>query len=329
MQEFYEDMHNFYRNKKVIVTGGCGFIGSHVAEKLSQLDAQVTIVDDMSSGSLENIKTFKDKVTVIKADISNAAAYQNSLANSSIIFHLAAFISVPNSTIHPDACNKSNVSGTQILLELARRHSISRFIFSSSAAIYGNAQKASQEIDTQNPQSPYAWSKLMGEMYCKQYTQKPSYLKTACMRYFNVYGNRQNPHAPYAAAASTFNHAMKNNQQITIFGDGLQTRDFVPVETVVDANLFLGMLPSDFLNGTVYNIATESSKTILSLFEEINQNYPNYNKKPIFAPARPGDVLHAQADCSRFISVQKEYRTLKKQSLTYFNQKTKLIEIMG
>ena len=297
-----ERMVTFYKDKRVLVTGGCGFIGSHAAQMLVDLGAQVTNLDNLETGRIENISSFKDCVTLIQDTIVNREVCLRAVRDVEIVFHFAAFISVPKSTEEPYACHATNVDGIVHLLEASRLANKPRFVFSSSAATYGNTQEPCSELTPTDPQSPYAWSKLIGEQYCKQYAQMYG-MKTISMRYFNVYGPRQNPHAAYAAAVAKFSYNMQHNENITFFGDGLQTRDFVPVSTVVETNLLLGMLPDEYLDGSVYNVATGKSINLFELFEMLKKEYPRYNQEIRFAPARPGDVKHAIADCKKIATL--------------------------
>ncbi len=228
------------------------------------------------------------------------------MAGNEIIFHLAAFLSVPGSVKDPATCHEINVNGTFNLLEAARTNNIKRFVFSSSSAVYGPREGACSELDTNlNPISPYGATKLMGELYCKQYTllfQVPCVM----LRYFNVYGSRQDPHSAYAAVVAKFLDQIERNEPLTIFGDGNQTRDFVPVEKVVEANLLAGMAPETTVAGQVYNIGTGKSISILELAHSLQQQHPEYSHQPRFLPARDGDVQHTQADCGKFSELQSQ-----------------------
>lgn len=310
MSKFALALQQFYAGKKVLVTGGCGFIGSHIAESLVELGAEVTIIDNLITGREENIAAFRDKVTYINGSVTDVALCNTAAKDKDLIFHLAAFISVPQSMEKPLDCHHANVDGIVNLLESARNTTCKpRFVFSSSASVYGNTEEPCSELTPTNPQSPYAWSKLMGEQYCKQYA-KLFGVPTICMRYFNVYGDRQNPHAPYAAAVAKFKYHMERNEPVTFFGYGLQTRDFVPVETVAETNLLLGMLPIEYLNGDVYNVATGRSINLFELFDLIKPEYPGYDQPVKFAPARSGDVKHAVADCNKLKALKKECTSL-------------------
>lgn len=299
MSTYATSLQAFYAGKKVLVTGGCGFIGSHIAESLVELGAEVTIIDNLITGREENIAAFRNAVTYIRGSVTDLALCQAVVKDKDLIFHLAAFISVPQSMEKPLDCHHTNVDGIVNLLESAHsQQQAPRFVFSSSASVYGNTEEPCSEATPTNPQSPYAWSKLIGEQYCKQYAQLFG-VPTICMRYFNVYGDRQNPHAPYAAAVAKFKYHMERNEPITFFGDGMQTRDFVPVETVAETNLLLGMLPLEDLNGDAYNVATGRSINLFELFDLIKPEYAGYDQPVQFAPARSGDVKHAVADCRK------------------------------
>lgn len=295
-------MEQFYRGKNVLVTGGCGFIGSHIAEKLVDLGAHVTILDDLSTGFLHNIESIKNKVTLIIASITDPNICKNTTKNKDIIFHLAAFISVPQSVEEPLVCHNVNINGTLNLLEAARINNVQRFVFSSSSAVYGSTNDIAKETDPCIPTSPYGMSKRVGELYCQQYAQHYG-LKTICLRYFNVYGPRQDPNGPYAAVVAKFTYQMKHNLPITIFGDGKQTRDFIPVTDVANANLQCGMLNADLMNGQPFNIATGQSINLFELIELLKQQFPNYTEQILFGPPRPGDTKDSQADCSKYFSL--------------------------
>lgn len=297
-------MFAWYNGIKVLVTGGCGFIGSHLSQKLVELGAQVTILDDLSTGSLENIAPIIDKITLITNSVTDYQACVEATKNVAIVFHLAAFISVPQSFENPTACYTTNINGTQTLLEAARVNGVERVVFSSSAAVYGKHEGLCTESMSCHPESPYGYSKLIGELLCAQYTKNFG-LSTVCLRYFNVYGERQKPHGSYAAVRAAFAHRMRHNLPITIFGDGQQTRDFVPVQTIVDANLTLGMLAKTAMDDTVFNIGTGTSITLLQLIDTLRQEYPTYTAAITFAPARTGDVRSSEADCRKYQQLHK------------------------
>lgn len=293
-------METFYRNKKVLVTGGCGFIGSHLAERLVSLGADVTILDDLSTGSLDNIAAIRSSITLIIASITDLAVCEQATKDKEIVFHLAAFISVPQSVEEPLRCHKVNINGTLFLLEASRNNGIKRFIFSSSSAVYGSTLTIAKESDICKPTSPYGMSKYVGELYCQQYSSHYQ-LKTVCLRYFNVYGPRQDPHGPYAAVVAKFTNHMRDNLPITVYGDGTQTRDFIPVQDVVTANLQCGMLPTEVMNGQPFNIASGTSISILQLIEQLKKQFPAYTAPILFTTPRLGDTKDSQADCNKYM----------------------------
>lgn len=295
-----------YKDMPVLVTGGCGFIGSHLVEKLVESGAHVTILDNLSSGNKENIETVKDKVKYINGDITEFETCVQATKNQHIIFHLAAFVSVPGSMGNPLYCNNNNVIGTQNILEAARINNVKRLVFSSTCAVYGETESTCIESNLLAPTSVYGFSKLMGEIYCKEYTEMFG-LETVMMRYFNVYGARQNPHGSYAGVIAKFSYNMERDLPITIFGDGYQTRDYVSVDTVVEANLLLGMCNKDDIQAKVFNIATGTSITLLELIEILKEKYPDYQHTPLFMPARPGDVKNINADCSQYKQLYHKY----------------------
>ena len=290
---------NYYKGIPVLVTGGCGFIGSHLVEKLVSLGANVSVLDDLSTGDIANIAAVTDKVTFIHGSITDFETCLKATNNKKIIFHLAAFVSVPESLKNPKRCHDINIMGTQNILDAARINGVNRFVFSSTCAVYGESITPCDENIKPRPASPYGFSKLIGEIYSREYFFVFG-METVVMRYFNVYGSRQNPQSSYAGVITKFTHNMEANLPITIFGDGTQTRDYVPVENIVEANILMGMCNKKLVQGQVFNIATEKSITIFELIDILKKQYPNYTGSTLFMPARPGDVKHIAADCSKY-----------------------------
>lgn len=284
-------------NVPVLVTGGAGFIGSHLAQELIKQKAKVTILDNFSTGSKENLENIANQITLIDGDIQDFSTCLDATKGKAIVFHLAAAISVNESMEHPDHCFGTNVTGTLNMLEACKRNGVSRFVFSSSSAVYGPATGTCSEQTPCNPLSPYGTSKLMGEHACQSYAL---YFDTVCLRYFNVYGDRQNPNGAYAAVVAKFRHQMTHNKPITIFGDGLQTRDFISVDQVVKANIKVGTIDGQLVNGQVFNVGTGKSINLLELIEKLKQEFPDYNQTPTFAPERDGDIKNSSANCSKF-----------------------------
>jgi UDP-glucose 4-epimerase len=289
---------NWLLGLPVLVTGGAGFIGSHLVDELVAAGARVTILDNLSTGSLKNIEHLTDKITFINADIRDYAACLAVTKEIKIIFHLAAFISVPESIERPDICYQINVLGTLNLLQAAVTNGVQKFIFSSSSAVYGSGNSICTENTCCKPESPYGHSKLLGEQLCTYFSNLYP-LKSLVLRYFNVYGPRQNAAGAYAAVVAKFKEAMALNKPISIYGDGTQTRDFVPVKTVAQANIKLAAL--DFENNVeLFNVASGTSISLLDLIEQLKKEFPTFNAELQFLPAREGDIKHSQADCSKF-----------------------------
>jgi len=302
-KERLEKMKKFYKNLPVLVTGGAGFIGSHITETLVTLGAHVTVIDNLSTGNIENLKNVKHNITFIEKSIADMDACLEATEGQEVIFHLAAFISVPESMENPTLCHKVNVDGTFNILDAARIQGVQRFVLSSSSAVYGTVEGVCKENMTPNPESPYGTSKLIGEYYCKQFANNFG-LQTVALRYFNVFGDKQNPNGAYAAVVAKFTDLMKQNKPLTIFGDGLQTRDFIPVQDVVEANLTVAMLNSEQMNGQIFNVATGKSVNLLELIDILKKDFPTYNLKPEFKPSRAGDIKHSSADCSRYANIK-------------------------
>lgn len=294
-----------YSQIPVLVTGGAGFIGSHVVEHLVHNGAYVRILDNFSTGKYENIMHLQEHIEIIEGDITDYQTCLKATEGIAIIFHLAAQVSVPGSVDDPQYCFKTNIDGTINLLEAARLNNCKRLVFSSSSTVYGCQDGTFIEDKTPvKPESPYGLSKLIGEMLCRQYYDVYG-IETVSMRYFNVYGQRQDPAAPYAAVVAKFLECMQYNKPIPIYGDGYQTRDFVTVEEVAKANLLFGMLPEEIICGNVYNIATGKSMNLFELAEMLRQEFPLFNAGFEFKPARPGDVKHTCADCSKYQQLSK------------------------
>ena len=292
-----------YTNAHVLVTGGAGFIGSHIVEALVQNGAHVTVLDNLSTGSLDNLASVYDQIHFIKGSILDADLCLRATEEMSHIFHLAASTSVPFSMKNPALCHAINVTGTFNLLESARIQGVSRFIFSSSSAVYGEQTKQCSEKTACAPTSVYGYSKLIGEMYCQEYTQV-HHIPTLSLRYFNVIGPRQNPNGPYAGVYAQFKNNMEKNMPITIFGNGKQIRDFIPVSEVVKANLLLAQLPTQLCDGKPINIGTGTGTSINTLYSQLQEEYPLYSLPPLYQEQRPGDIQTSTANCKLYKTLQ-------------------------
>ncbi|OGB97443.1 hypothetical protein A3F06_02920 [candidate division TM6 bacterium RIFCSPHIGHO2_12_FULL_36_22] len=295
-------MKEYFERKKVLVTGGAGFIGSHLSEKLVNLGAKVTICDNFSTGKLENLETIKNDITLIEGNVTDKQICHTASKQQNVIFHCAALVSVPLSMEDPSRCFEDNITGLFNVLESARENKVNKLIFSSSSAVYGPQEESCFEEMAPNPISFYGTSKLVGERLCNSYANYFN-VATICLRYFNVYGPRQSHEGPYAGVIAKFREQMRNNKPITIYGDGKQTRDFIPVSEVVRANLLLATLPREHLSGQPVNIASNKTLSLLELYERLKKEFPEYNQKINFMPARDGDIKHSKAMCKRFDSL--------------------------
>lgn len=288
------------KNKNILITGGLGFIGSHIADELIK-DNQVIIVDNLSTGNTKNLKNpNSENLKIIKEDICNINL-DDITANIDYIFHLAAMASVPLSVEHPNECNDINVNATVRLLESAVKNNVKKIIFSSSSAVYGeNRNMPLKETEPLMPTSPYAASKASCELYLKSFLESYGLNYTA-LRYFNVFGPKQDKNSQYAAVIPNFISALLEGEQPVIYGDGEQTRDFVYVGDIVRANI--AACESDY-NGVV-NIASGEKLTINRLYE-IVKNTLNSDIEPEYLPERLGDIKHSLADVSNMKKINLE-----------------------
>jgi nucleoside-diphosphate-sugar epimerase len=279
-----------------LVTGGAGFIGSHIAEELVRRGDGVRIIDNFITGKRENLASFQDKVELIEGDIRNLDLCREAVQGMDHVFHQAALPSVPRSVSDPLTSNEINVTGTLNILIVSKDQGVQSVVFASSSSVYGDdfhlPKKEGQEG---NPLSPYALSKMTGEKYCRIFSQLYG-LNTVCLRYFNIFGPRQDPHSQYAAAIPLFITKLLAEESPTIFGDGEQSRDFTFVSNVVEANLLASQAKN--VSGEAYNVACGSRETVNSLVEQINAILGK-SVQPIYSDPRPGDVKHSHADISK------------------------------
>ncbi len=275
---------------KVVVTGGAGFIGSHIVEYWSGENADVTVVDNLRSGYKRNIENFKN-VEFIEGSINDKSLILKALNGADFVFHLAAMVSVPESVENPEECVKVNVNGLLNVLKSCVENKVKKIIFSSSAAIYGDDPALPKSIDMKpNPLSPYGITKLDGEYYLQMFSKEYG-LGAVSLRYFNVFGPRQDPKSQYAAAVPIFIYKALKNEDIIIYGDGEQTRDFIFVKDVVRANILSAT--TENVNG-VFNVANEKTITINGLAKKIIE-LTGSSSKIIYAEERPGDIKHSLA----------------------------------
>jgi nucleoside-diphosphate-sugar epimerase len=277
----------------MLVTGGAGFIGSHIAERLLELGHQVRILDNFSTGRRENIAEFAADVEVVEADIRDEASVETAVQGAEVVFHEAALASVPRSVADPASSNDVNVRGTLNLLVASRDAGVTRFVYASSSSVYGDTPELpKREEMAQSPQSPYAVSKLAGEQYCRVFSSLYG-VDCVSLRYFNVFGPRQDPKSQYAAVVPLFITALLDGRSPQIYGDGEQSRDFTYVSNVVDANVRL--LAVDGVGGEVFNIACGGAATVNELYAELS-SIVGTSAPPDHRDPRPGDVRHSFAD---------------------------------
>jgi nucleoside-diphosphate-sugar epimerase len=284
---------------RVLVTGGAGFIGSHIVEELLRKGTSVRVLDNFSTGKRENLAALHGDLEILEGDLRDAECIKAATREVDLVFHLAAFISVPQSMQVPQECFDTNVNGTVKLLEAARCAGVRKLVLSSSTAVYGNPAKFPTDEETPlQPLSPYALSKQVNELYARLYTQTFN-LPVTALRYFNVYGPRQRPDSAYAAAISIFSRRLVNGEPITIYGDGKQSRDFIFVKDVVHANLMAAESDSA---GEVFNICTGRETTLLDLLEtlsEVSTHLPEVR----FAAPRPGDIYRSVGNPDKAASI--------------------------
>jgi nucleoside-diphosphate-sugar epimerase len=280
----------------ILVTGGAGFIGSHLVRWLVKQQHRVRVVDNLSSGKLEWLGPARDAVDMVRADIEDFAAMQAVVQHIDLVFHLAALVSVVESTEHPLRAYATNVTGTLHVLEAARLHGVRRVVQMSSSAVYGDTEALPvSEREPVCPLSPYASTKLAAEQAGQLYTRLYG-LETVALRGFNIYGPRQSPTSPYAAVIPRFIDALRQGRQPTIFGDGLQTRDFIYVGDLVQALWAAATAPG--IAGEVFNAGRGEAWSVLDMAHMLG-DLLGVVVVPQHAPPRSGEVRHSYADVSR------------------------------
>lgn len=273
-----------------LVTGGGGFIGSHLVDALLARGDVVRVLDNFSTGKRENLKHNIEKIQLLTGDLRDSEVLREAVQGVDYIFHQAAFVSVPQSMEDPDSCFDINVNGTGKLLAAARTAGVKRVVLASSAAVYGeNEAVPLSEDEEPDPLSPYAASKSINEIYARLFTKHLG-LNVVALRYFNVYGPRQNPASDYAAVVPIFIKILEDEGEPVIFGDGLQTRDFVYITDVVQANIQAS--ESVKAPGKVFNICSGQEISLLDLLEKLSTIY-NRKILPSFQEARPGDIYRS------------------------------------
>lgn len=279
--------------KKALVTGGAGFIGSHLVEALVSEKCTVTVVDNLSSGHFSNLERLKERITFYQGDIRERAVLDQAAHGCDVVFHLAAMVSVPQTVDIPVESARINDIGTLNVLEAARSQNLRRVVFSSSCAVYGD-DPALPKTEDMNPKpaSPYAVQKLAAEHYTRIYEEIYG-LECVSLRYFNVFGPRQDPSSLYSGVISIFMTRAVLNAAPVIYGDGHQTRDFIYVRDVVSANLLAAAL--DHPRGCAFNIGTGNPVSINHLWELIAALGGRAKLRPQYEPARAGDIEHSYA----------------------------------
>jgi len=289
-----------------LVTGGAGFIGSHLVERLVKEGERVRVFDNLSTGRSENIEPFLKKIHFVEGDICNLELVRDAMDGVDYVLHQAAVPSVQRSVEDPLTTNSANVEGTLNILIAARDAGVKRVIYASSSSVYGDTPVLpKQEGMRPTPSSPYAVSKLAGEFYCQAFHQVYG-LETICLRYFNVFGPRQDPESQYAAVVPKFITALLHGRPPTIFGDGEQSRDFTYIENVVEANLLAARSEEGI--GEVFNIACGERLTVNGLAAFLGEMIGT-NVAPEHVPPRPGDVRHSLADITK-VTAQLGYRKM-------------------
>jgi len=281
---------------KILVTGGAGFIGSHIADELIAGKHSVRILDDLSTGSLLNIEHLEGRIEFVNGDVSKKDDVEKAMDGIDGVFHEAAFVSVAESFKFPAKTWDVNIKGTKLLLNTAEKLKVKRFVFASSAAVYGNSPKLPKsEKMSGAPTSPYGNSKSMAEIATIESFNKFK-LKSVALRYFNVYGPRQSPTSEYSGVITKFISKMVRGERPVIYGDGRQTRDFIYVDDVVNANM-LAMSKKEAV-GEVFNVGTGTQTTPNELVETINEILGT-SIEPAYEPARQGDIRFSYADISK------------------------------
>jgi UDP-glucose 4-epimerase len=278
-----------------LVTGGAGFIGSHLATRLVSDGHSVRVFDNLSTGALSNLDHIRDQIEFHQGDLTDLSAVEAAVAGVEVVFHQAALASVPRSVDRPLESHAACTTGTINVLDACRRSGVRRVVYAASSSAYGN-QKTMPKHEGQVPEvlSPYAAAKLAGELYCEAFASTYG-LETVRLRYFNVFGPRQDPNSQYSAVIPRFIAALLKGDQPTIYGDGSQSRDFTYIDNVVQANLLAASAPG--VSGRVYNCACGDSLDLVSLLRFICDAM-DVPFAPYFAPSRVGDIQHSWADIS-------------------------------
>jgi nucleoside-diphosphate-sugar epimerase len=281
----------------LVVTGGAGFIGSHIAETVAGNGGKVRIIDDLSTGHRENVEELSGNIEFIEGSVADLELINRALKDAEVVFHEAAIPSVPRSVENPEQSHLASVDGTFNLLQAARQQNVRRVVYAASSSAYGDQPTLPKVEDmAPDPLSPYAVAKLVGEYYCQVFTRVYG-LETISLRYFNVFGPRQDPGSQYSGVVSRFISALCSDEQPVIFGDGEQSRDFTYIDNVVAANLKAATTTKGV--GNVINVATGERITLNQLLAELKDLIGKPQVEVDYREPRVGDVRHSLADISR------------------------------
>jgi len=310
--------------KTYLVTGGAGFIGSHIAEELVRRGEKVRVLDNFITGKRENLAPFQNFIDFMEGDVRDLETCRRAVRRVDYVLHQAALTSVPRSISDPFLNHNININGTLNLLMASAEGKVKKFVFASSAAVYGDSDTFPLMEGREGVVlSPYALSKLVGEQYCKLVCQIYG-LATLCLRYFNVFGPRQDPFSEYAPVIPLFINESLSGRQIQIFGDGEQSRDFIFVADAVDANLKAIEAP-ETANGEVFNIASGEKTSVNTLAREIG-DLLGVSAQPHYADPRPGDILHSFADVKKArqtlgFETQVGFKSGLKKTVTWYKKR--------
>ncbi len=279
-----------------LVTGGAGFIGSNIVDELLRRGQKVRVLDNFATGKEENLAGVAERIDLIRGDVRDVGAVDRAVAGCDFVLHQAALASVPRSIADPVSNNEVNVQGTLNILMAAQKHGVKRVVYASSSSVYGDSEELPKvETMTPNPKSPYAVAKLAAEYYCRVFAGLHG-MTTVSLRYFNVFGPRQDPNSQYSAVIPLFVKALIEKRAPTINGDGEQSRDFTFIANVVAANLLA--CEANISGGKVYNIACGGRFTLNELYSALARQLGS-KIEPVYGPPRPGDVRHSMAGIER------------------------------